>query len=1598
MGPLSEITREFSLEDNIYQDMIYVMDRAPIDEYNYLLDMIPYMIPVETDVSDKEIVRVNGVEIQFPNYHTIIDGKTCTRLLTADLARKIEKNYMCTLVVDLTIINKITGLITTEKRTLGNFPSMVGANRCLLAHKPAEIPFIEQWITMCGEDPSIPGGFFIKAGQKKAILYGQRLGLNNSISIFMSKRKIFETRVTLMHKSKTYLIRVHSGKHTSSVKILCPHLKGKHYPLFLVLYLLSRLATTSFNCDLFVKQISDMGPLKDKEYISSYLETSKFIFIKKFCVINAFGFYEPSYEKINEYIIYKTKRAKYSELKPGLESIGVLLKSEIYPGKNKTVEKIANLLSLVSQHVRCCLNLRPLTNRDSWGEQRLLSPAYYVEQDIIDNIIPCLKSGSKDNDKWRIGKKDVKENIIEPFKVDSINLTRALLSKVDALVDDKIKAFNVRAVAKTGYGGICPAKTAEGVKCGISKHKAICTRVSWNSEYIPNRLKPIFDILLTPTFSLINKTDFFPFQVSLRNTLTNSLLPKRFDFPFFVSSKFLDFVILRKILKTSYEAPFLVIDVEFNGMSDVALWDASVVSGVPLSIDNPILTEIKFYFAIINEFSSMKRMSEYNYLFTYNGNVLLSTENPSDTQIYPYPVYIKSNLVLKVLKTLRRNNTLPIDCCIYKNETDYIIQYFDEPGRLLCPYLLANDDGDLIFDVTNCRELWNDFTGIHDYTNSKKKIDELFKRGALEYVDQKELETTLIAKNIHEFRRFANLRKFLNRFDFEKTESFCYQLKDSSYFKNEDISSVTINGKKFDVVFTQIPKTDKQIVTIDARIDDGSFLKLYGQIAFQIKIFKPTTKRIITLKKNDYQNCQKRDGFILFYFDNDQIVGVPKDSIDVDDSTYNGKKIISIKFKNKTVTKIVSIVNDEYILEENKYQEIKNNGKQWFIEKNETINKNQDLNKDNSTKITTWYEKINKNDLFNNSELFNMVDFGNIKVGESYYFESSNDIIYEDLIDDGIIKYENFDIVKEKIWFDNIENTDALNNPDCDLLISYIRRDQEHLDNIKFNTFEEAKETIELLRREFPLFMKKSNIYRVWRYLLWRFKFTHAPIDPNIAYSAVANLVPAAHCSQGPRYAFQCAMSTQAIGLGNVMHFATFETSIKRLITPEGHLFTTVAEEPLAACTMPTRTNFNLLVFTNRRGPEDAIVLAKSVIQKIRYDMDVSITVREKVHEQIEELIGPPVDYKGLCKKTGGIFSNLSDNGLPYLGSVIKIGDAVVGQKKYDRKTKKMRDISTKALIGQSGEVVQIRVISTEETKKERIVKVKLSQRRFIQVGDKGAAPPSQKGTFSVFVGGVDTECIDLFDFPFLDEGMRDDIKTGKIKIKIVDDNDMPRVIGGPNDGMAIHLIFSPLSFPSRMTMGMNRNLYTGKACLRTQMKQDGTTFRNYKETDIQDILISCGINKFACELLAHSDGEIMYDSTRGTQMMGYVCPQSYQILKHHVFDKEAIRSTGQRDNIAQQPVGGRNAQRLGEMERDAFLSHGASGVQQERMMYASDKYDSVICKKCGNKTSESDILLNVCKICGTSESLCIAEQPRIASVLNQQMNAIGMNITMKFE
>ena len=158
-------------------------------------------------------------------------------------------------------------------------------------------------------------------------------------------------------------------------------------------------------------------------------------------------------------------------------------------------------------------------------------------------------------------------------------------------------------------------------------------------------------------------------------------------------------------------------------------------------------------------------------------------------------------------------------------------------------------------------------------------------------------------------------------------------------------------------------------------------------------------------------------------------------------------------------------------------------------------------------------------------------------------------------------------------------------------------------------------------------------------------------------------------------------------------------------------------------------------------------------------------------------------------------------------------------------------------------------------------------------------------------------------------------------------------------------IIINPHGFVSRMTIGMLAEALIGKACALKGCFCNATAFRNINIAQFETILEKHGFSKTGLETFV--DGRTGKLIERPL-FMGIV---TYQRLRHLVEDKINSRSRGSKHILTEQPMDGRakgGGLRVGEMERDCIISHGASNVLHERMFLSSDKKYVPICKHCG--------------------------------------------------
>lgn len=272
---------------------------------------------------------------------------------------------------------------------------------------------------------------------------------------------------------------------------------------------------------------------------------------------------------------------------------------------------------------------------------------------------------------------------------------------------------------------------------------------------------------------------------------------------------------------------------------------------------------------------------------------------------------------------------------------------------------------------------------------------------------------------------------------------------------------------------------------------------------------------------------------------------------------------------------------------------------------------------------------------------------------------------------------------------------------------------------------------------------------------------------------------------------------------------------------------------------------------------------------------------------------------------------NIELDGFPKVGERVEYGDTIFCT--VDKVTN--RDRATRHKDRETAYVQSVRAVGND-TDNPAEVKAKITLRfpRNPIIGDKFASRHGQKGVLSILWPHE--------DMPFSESGISPDV------------------------------IINPHAFPSRMTIGMLVESMAGKSGALHGHFQDATPFSFHESGD------KVSLDYFGEELQAagynYYGSEALYSGTSGCVMHAdlYIGVVYYQRLRHMVSDKYQVRATGSVNPLTRQPIKGRKKGggiRLGEMERDSLLSHGAAFLLQDRLLNCSDRHVAYVCSRCGD-------------------------------------------------
>ena len=428
--------------------------------------------------------------------------------------------------------------------------------------------------------------------------------------------------------------------------------------------------------------------------------------------------------------------------------------------------------------------------------------------------------------------------------------------------------------------------------------------------------------------------------------------------------------------------------------------------------------------------------------------------------------------------------------------------------------------------------------------------------------------------------------------------------------------------------------------------------------------------------------------------------------------------------------------------------------------------------------------------------------------------------------------------------------------------------------------------------------------------------YTHLEIHESLIFGSMCNLINFPENNPATRNSFSCGQSRQACSMYHTNYQNRMDKSAIILNYGQNPLVRSRYVEHIHhnLCPYGENTIVAIMCYTGY-NVEDAILINEGALKRGLFRTTYFTTY--STHEEktktndgtsYKVLLNIENDSSVVGTKPGHDYSLLDKFGLIKENTEVNDKTILVGMASYDDNNTTIKsDLSKTTKKGQLGIVDKTYITEGEEG--ERIAKVRIREERIPNIGDKMASRAGQKGT----VGLVIKEC----DMPFAKNGIRPDI------------------------------IINPHAIPSRMTIGQLVETITGKACSMYGSLGDCTAYNtNGSKIGLYgELLTNVGY---------HSSGnEILYDGMTGEQIESeiFVGPNYYMRLKHMVKDKINFRAQGPRTYLTRQPVSGRandGGLRIGEMERDGVISHGATEFLRESMMERGDKYKIAVCNNSG--------------------------------------------------
>ena len=471
---------------------------------------------------------------------------------------------------------------------------------------------------------------------------------------------------------------------------------------------------------------------------------------------------------------------------------------------------------------------------------------------------------------------------------------------------------------------------------------------------------------------------------------------------------------------------------------------------------------------------------------------------------------------------------------------------------------------------------------------------------------------------------------------------------------------------------------------------------------------------------------------------------------------------------------------------------------------------------------------------------------------------------------------------------------------------------------------------------------------------------THLEISPIDCLGIITAMVPYCNHDQSARLLRGSKTQKQSLGIYAANFPVRLDTDVSILHYPQKPLVRSFIYDTLNV--YPSGQNIVVAIMPYEGyNMEDAVVLNKASVDRgfgrSSYFRPYSSVELNYAGRLRDEILIPEKDVSGY--RTEESYRYLEDDGIAYPEAYMKEGEVVIGKVSPPKFLSEAKDISIQtkkensSAIKQEEQGIVDGVFITQDGEGNKIVQVRMRDLRKPEPGDKFSTPHGQKGVVG-FIANDE-------DIPFTSRGVKPD------------------------------LMFNPHGIPSRMTVGYLMELLAGKVAALSGHVADASPFSATELGTLEENLNKLGFR--------YDGKETLYNGITGQKMPVkiFIGNMYYLKLKYMVSNKMHARASGKIALLTRQPIEGRSrggALRLGEMEQQALVAHGAALLLKER--YDSDKVVLPICEKCGAIAVDDNIRGKLtCPICNSTQVEPV-EMSYAFKLLLEELQ--GLHLLTKFE